>query len=117
MILILLPEPAYPGVSIDRLDDVDLPVPRPLVSIARAQHPDGGPGALVTCHMSHVTCHMSHVTCHMSHVISEQRHSRETYLEVSAIDFSRKGGSDLDIASHLDVRGLSSGPDLTSHVT
>ena len=36
------------------------------------------------------------------------------YLEVTTIDLGGEGGPDLQIASHLDVRGLSRGPDLTS---
>ena len=40
--------------------------------------------------------------------------SKTAYLEVTAIDFGREGGPDLQVASHFDVRGLSRGPDLTS---
>ncbi len=60
-----------------------------------------------------------HVIMPMNNVsnIGEKTRSgkRESYyLEVTAINFSRQGGSDLQIAPHLDVRWLSSGPDLTS---
>ena len=68
------------------------------MTIACAQHPDGGPGALEGGMLGY---------------IDQNSLSLETfYLEVTAIDLGREGGPDLQVASHLDVRGLGRGPDL-----
>ena len=65
---------SHPWVSIDGFDDVDLTVSRPLVTIARPQHPDGGPGALTHQHQRQSVRGMKKIT----------------YLEVTSINLSRE---------------------------